>query len=353
MYRWMKAITIAGLIGLGLAACDDAPGHNGVVTVAHLFEDGAAYQDHTVTVRGYLALWADLILMVEDKAAVEEWNSEALPEPDIGVWDSSVGSPGLSHQGHQHPCLFNYAQITGRYIHRSGYTARLIYEVDEIRVWPDGEFEGRGILCFHRKQDGKHLDMGPDLLWDRKTDKDHFDAYVKRFEIRRLAEPYQIIKPAMPGDYERPSAHSVAETIRSAVADTVEIRTVRGYLQRTLMEKYRTPTADLYLFPDAASATEDTALVLRRQDVVRVLDSSRYQDLLFDWVEYKAGSECKKHYVEITGGFIKTALGYPYVIYDVHEVRTFDDATYAGEGNVCYRKSEKAGEYFPLVPGLY
>ena len=76
---------------------------------------------------------------------------------------------------------------------------------------------------------------------------------------------------------------------------------------------------------------------MKKHYAIRVLDNCFADRLLF----------------EVTGGFVESGIGYPHTVYDVHEIRIFEDDRYDGEGQVCYRKDAGAYEYFPMVPGLY
>ena len=361
------ATGVFGVLLVGISACVGAstttPENPSFARVsaqsfnAHM----ARHQGERIDVRGFLMLWNSTIFLVPNRAYLDDWSGSSRPAMAIALWDSSIEHELSSRNVAQHPCLYAMVEVSGRYVQNSGIFKSAIYEINEIRAWPDDQFSGDGILCFHQHQDGLDRTLiGPGLLFPEKEHQALFEAERLRLEEEPKILGNNLIERVMPGDYKKPNPVSVSDLAVSEMRAPAAHLSVRGYLKRTQAVQFHQTTHDLFLVASQSSTPDKDKIGLDKISAIRILDNSLTDRLIFDFEPHnavgfqsKGWPNCRGNFAEVTGGFIKATVGYPYVFYDVHEIRVFEDETFKGEGTVCYRKDEDAVEFFPLVPGLY
>ena len=317
-------------------------------TIEYLVAEGEALQTRPVTVRGFLVL-AESVMRLFATPEMAQYPLAAIDgRPELIVWDTTLGH--RMHWPWDNPCVSAYVEVTGRYLHRAAGFGQLVYELHEIRVWPDSRFEGPGIVCMNWRQDGFDPGSMPELLGPGLADGAAAAGGAAAPVISKARQGGQMIVPQFGTDDAPARAETVTALVRRADRAQNKVVRLRGFL--FLIEDWQESVSDADLYLAADNPYQPGRIDPSDSGpVIRVLDNSGDTAAAADRADDQ--TPCPGHYAELVGGFSHSPVGDRYLIHDLREIRVFEDDRYDGEGQVCYRKDAGAYEYFPMVPGLY
>lgn len=149
---------LALIVSLGVAACDnpdvDSEGAKHSYTSAEITEEASRFHQNIVRVRGYLSSVPGGGTLHSRRLSKQELEDPFFLRHSIGVLDNSPDYRlAGEHWSQRKTCTDHYAQVVGRFVYTEANLPFTIYDVHEIRVWPDGNFEGEGQLCLEKTGD--------------------------------------------------------------------------------------------------------------------------------------------------------------------------------------------------------
>ena len=151
MRRWMRVVVVAGMIGFGLTACDEAEEQKpiGPLSTIEVTEGYAQYHGKLVRVRGYLQSTNWTAFLHPYQAPETHWHTEGDFRHSIQINDRSPDSRFIGEFTQSTEfCTSHFAEVTGHFIYADFRPPYMFYEVLEIRVWPDDRYDGPGAVCY-------------------------------------------------------------------------------------------------------------------------------------------------------------------------------------------------------------